>query len=100
MMVSRSLWEITGTLDTSTDLIETVLLSIHNICFGREMRKLNFWYAVLTKVLHDQLQHMSKESQLSSFIKSKTCLPMTRTCKLKFLYTEQKDSVRGPWTLN
>ena len=32
-------------------LIETVLLSTHNICFGWEIRKLNFLYALLTKVL-------------------------------------------------
>ena len=32
-------------------LIETVLLSTHNICFGLEIRKLFFWYALLTKVL-------------------------------------------------
>ena len=29
-------------------LIETVLLSTHNICFGWEMRKLFFWYTLLT----------------------------------------------------
>ena len=28
-------------------LIETLLLSIHNICFGREIRKLNFKYNAL-----------------------------------------------------
>ena len=33
-------------------LIETVLLSTHNICFGWEIRKLNFCYALLTKVLY------------------------------------------------
>ena len=32
-------------------LSETVLLSTHNVCFGREIRKLNFRYALLTKVL-------------------------------------------------
>ena len=32
-------------------LIETVLLSTHNIYFGLEIRKLNFRYALLTKVL-------------------------------------------------
>ena len=32
-------------------LIETVLLSTHNICFGGEKRKLNFRYVLLTKVL-------------------------------------------------
>ena len=32
-------------------LIETVLLSTHNICFVWEIRKLNFRYALLTKVL-------------------------------------------------
>ena len=32
-------------------LIETVLLSTHNICFGWEIRKLFFWYALLTRGL-------------------------------------------------
>ena len=32
-------------------LIETVLLSTHNIHFGREVRKLFFCYALLTKGL-------------------------------------------------
>ena len=32
-------------------LIETVLLSIHNICFGCGIRKINFRNALLTKVL-------------------------------------------------
>ena len=32
-------------------LIETVLLSTHNICFGWEIRKLNFRYTLLTKVM-------------------------------------------------
>ena len=32
-------------------LIETVLLSTHGMCFGRENRKLNFWYTLLTQVL-------------------------------------------------
>ena len=32
-------------------LIKTVLLNTHNICFGLEIRKLNFRYALLTKVL-------------------------------------------------
>ena len=36
-------------------LIETVLLSTHNICFGREIRKLNFRLALLTKVLPPHL---------------------------------------------
>ena len=35
-------------------LIETVLLSTHNICFGREIRKIDFCYALLTKVLIDR----------------------------------------------
>ena len=30
-------------------LIETVLLSTYNICFGREIRKLNFRNPLLTK---------------------------------------------------
>ena len=34
-------------------LIETLLLGTHNICFGWEIRKLNFRYALLTKVLED-----------------------------------------------
>ena len=32
-------------------LIETVLLSTYNICFGGEIRKLIFWYTLLTKGL-------------------------------------------------
>ena len=32
-------------------LIQTVLLSTHNICFGLEIRKLIFRYALLAKVL-------------------------------------------------
>ena len=32
-------------------LIETVLLSTNNICLGWEIRKLNFRYPLLTKVL-------------------------------------------------
>ena len=32
-------------------LIEMVLLSTQNICFGWEIRKLNFRYTLLTKVL-------------------------------------------------
>ena len=32
-------------------LTETVLLSTHNICFGWEIRKLFFCYALITKVL-------------------------------------------------
>ena len=32
-------------------LIETVLLSTHNISFSWEIRKLIFWYALLTKGL-------------------------------------------------
>ena len=40
-------------------LIETVLLSTHNICFGCEIRKLNFCYALLTKVLALELSAKS-----------------------------------------
>ena len=32
-------------------LIETVLLSTHNICFGFDIRKIDFRYALFTKVL-------------------------------------------------
>ena len=39
-------------------LIETVLLSTHNICFGWEIRKLNFLYSLLTKVLWGPLLNM------------------------------------------
>ena len=31
--------------------IETVLLSTHNICFDCELRKIIFWYTLLTKGL-------------------------------------------------
>ena len=37
-------------------LIETVLLSTNNICFGREIRKINFCYALLTKFLEKQFK--------------------------------------------
>ena len=40
-------------------LIETVLLSTHNICFGREIRKLFFCYILLTKGL-STLPHNQK----------------------------------------
>ena len=33
-------------------LVETVLFRTHNICFGWEIRKLNFRYAILTEVLY------------------------------------------------
>ena len=39
-------------------LIETVLLSTHNICFGLEIRKLNFRYALLTNVLVRAIQNV------------------------------------------
>ena len=43
---------LTYVLDAQKNrLIEMVLLSTHNICFGREIRKLDFRYALLTKVL-------------------------------------------------
>ena len=38
-------------LSTNNHLIEMVLLSTNNICFGGETRKLVFWYALLTKGL-------------------------------------------------
>ena len=38
-------------------LIETVLLSTHNICFGWETRKFNFRYTLLTKVLYVYEEH-------------------------------------------
>ena len=34
--------------DQKNRLIETVLLSAHNIFFGLEIRKLLFWYALLS----------------------------------------------------
>ena len=53
-------------------LIETVLLSTHNICFGWEIRKLFFWYALLTKGL-DKAIFIREQIQ----------------CNLKFLDTFQ-----------
>ena len=40
-----------ATKQTKNRLVEAVLLSTHNICFGLEIRKLFFWYALLNKVL-------------------------------------------------
>ena len=39
------LTDVLGAQDSR--LIETVLLSTHNICFGSEIRKLNFRYLLL-----------------------------------------------------
>ena len=39
-------------------LIEMVLLSTHNICFGWEIRKLIFRYTLLTKVLKTHVKYM------------------------------------------
>ena len=41
-------------------LIETVLLSTHNICFGWKIRKLFFCYALSTKVQGPELQCLLK----------------------------------------
>ena len=40
-------------------LIEMVLLSTHNICFVWEVRKLNFRYTLLTKVLVKKLSFIA-----------------------------------------
>ena len=42
-------------------LIEMVLLSTHNICFGSEIRKLFLCYALLTKVLSIQANSVHPE---------------------------------------
>ena len=42
-------------------LIETVLLSTHNICFGGEIRKIIFQYALLSGGLRDMLKLMGKK---------------------------------------
>ena len=42
-------------------LIEAVLLSTHNICFGSEIRKLFFRYTLLTKVLAITVFKLSSE---------------------------------------
>ena len=44
-------WVVKRTVSIKNRLIETVLLSTHNICFGWEIRKLNFRHDLLTKVL-------------------------------------------------
>ena len=44
-------------------LIETVLLSTHNICLGWEIRKLNFRFALLTKVQGPELQCLLKAKE-------------------------------------
>ena len=40
------------------NLIVTVLLSTHNICFGREIRIFFFWYALLTKGLTNIIKNL------------------------------------------
>ena len=49
-------------------LIETVLLSTRNICFGWEIRKLLFCYALLTKVLTLRCDSTSVTSLSQGFI--------------------------------
>ena len=46
-------------------LIETVLLSTHNICFGRETMKIVFQYALLSGGLHHKtkIQHNSPHDE-------------------------------------
>ena len=39
-------------------LVETVLLSTHNICFGWEIRKIFFCYALLTKGMFTTLSEI------------------------------------------
>ena len=53
---------LTYVLDAQKNrLIETVLLSNHNICFGLEIRKLFFWYALLTKGLPVAYNHKTNK---------------------------------------
>ena len=49
-------------------LIETVLLSTHNICFCPEIRKLDFCYALLTKVLSGTLDFTLGGHQSTEFL--------------------------------
>ena len=56
-------------------LIETVLLSTHNTCFGLEIRKLTFRYTLLTKVLSQTLDC----SYLPPLQKVRTQLYTTKT---------------------
>ena len=48
-------------------LIETVLWSTHNICFGWEIRKSIFWYALLIKGLTKPIIYSSINSSGMSF---------------------------------
>ena len=43
-------------------LIETVLLSTKNICFGQEKRKINFAYSPFSGGLHIYMQHVVRFS--------------------------------------
>ena len=52
------------------NLIETVLLSIHNICFGWEIRNLIFWYTLLTKVLFRWWHHFLFLDNIEKFKKN------------------------------
>ena len=47
-------------------LIETVLLSTHNICFGWEIRKLIFWYDLLKAWNSWAIPHLKIEIQIIS----------------------------------
>ena len=50
-------------------LIETVLLSTHNICFGREIRKLDFDYPLLTKGL--EMKHKYSKTYVKRPLKNR-----------------------------
>ena len=49
-------------------LIETVLLSTHNICFGREIRKNIFLYTLLSRSPYTQSSIFSYPSIISSVL--------------------------------
>ena len=51
-------------------LIEAVLLSTHKICFGWEIRKFIFCYALLTKVL--QLMHLMTTQKCQSIYSARS----------------------------
>ena len=46
-------------------LLETVLLSTHNICFGWEARNIYFWYELLTK---DQIHNITVQLDLKELM--------------------------------
>ena len=48
-------------------LIETVFVSTHNICFGWEIRKISFCYALFTKIMSEKQPFWSENKTVLTY---------------------------------